>query len=71
MNPKRLYALGMCFTIGLPLATAYIDPGTGGLIIGPAWQFIVGIVTVITAFILKFFYNPIKSNLLKILKRQH
>jgi len=41
-------------------ALAYIDPGTGGMIIGSIWPFIVAVFAAIGGFFLKFF-RPIKT----------
>lgn len=40
---------------------AYIDPGTGGVIIGTIWPLIVIVFTTISAFIVKRFWKPIKG----------
>ena len=42
----------------------YIDPGTGGMIIGGAiWPFIVAVFAAIGGFFVKFFWKPIKRGL--------
>ena len=46
-------------------ALAYIDPGTGGAIIGSIWPLIVIIFSTIGAFIVKWFWTPIKSTFSK------
>ena len=46
---------------------AYLDPGTGGAIIGSIWPLIVIIFSTIGAFIVKWFWNPIKKVFSKII----
>ena len=42
-------------------ALAYIDPGTGGMIIsGGIWPFIAAVFAAIAGFLLKYFFEPIK-----------
>lgn len=49
---------------------AYIDPGTGGMIIGNSlWPFIIGIFALIGGFFLKYFFKPIKKGALAIWRR--
>jgi hypothetical protein len=44
---------------------AYIDPGTGGMIIGGGlWPFILAVIVVISGFVIKFFFKPIKKGVL-------
>jgi hypothetical protein len=38
----------------------YIDPGTGGMILGSVWPFILLALGAVAAFFLKIFYNPLK-----------
>jgi len=46
-------------------ASAYVDPGTGGMIVGSAWPFILGILAAICGFFLRYFFKPIKKIFLK------
>jgi hypothetical protein len=48
---------------------AYIDPATGGMIVGSVWPFIIGVLGAIGAFFLRNFYKPIKSNISRIWKK--
>jgi len=48
--------------------SAYVDPGTGGMIIGSIWPFILGILAAIGGFFLKYFFKPIKKTFLKLWK---
>lgn len=45
---------------------AYIDPGTGGMIVGSIWNTIIAILTIIGIFFLKYFLRPVKNLLSKI-----
>jgi len=49
-------------------ASAYVDPGTGGMIIGSIWPFILAILAAIGGFFLKYFFKPIKKIFLKLWK---
>ncbi len=48
---------------------AYIDPGTGGMIVSSIWPVIVSIFVAIGAFFLKFF-TPIKNGFKKLWQRK-
>ncbi|MFH1850239.1 MAG: hypothetical protein ABH879_08745 [archaeon] len=50
-------------------AEAYIDPGTGGMIIGTSAPVFGVIAAAVGAFLLKYFWNPIKKLVRKIFKR--
>ena len=55
--------------IGILLASnavAYIDPGTGGMIAGSLWPFIVGILAAIGGFCVKYFYKPVKKGIIHV-----
>tara|TARA_Y100000310_G_C20390729_1_gene672616 strand:+ start:168 stop:401 length:234 start_codon:yes stop_codon:yes gene_type:complete len=41
-------------------ALAYLDPGTGSAIGGALWPLIIAFFSAIFAFIVKYFWNPIK-----------
>jgi len=49
-------------------ASAYIDPGTGGMIVGSVWPFIIAVLAAIGGFFLKYFFKPIKKTFLKLWK---
>lgn len=51
-------------------AFAYIDPGTGGMIAGSIWPFIVSIFVGIGAFIAGVYRNTIKSTFLRIFRKK-
>lgn len=40
---------------------AYIDPGTGSVIAGSLWPLIVAFFLAVMAFIVKYFWKPIKK----------
>ena len=48
--------------------SAYVDPGTGGMIIGSIWPFILGILAAICGFFFRYFIKPIKKIFSKIWK---
>ena len=51
-------------------ALAYIDPGTGGMIIGGSiWPFILAVFAAIGGFFLKCFFKPIKKGVSFIWKK--
>ncbi|MBU4503005.1 MAG: hypothetical protein KKA79_10505 [Nanoarchaeota archaeon] len=46
----------------------YIDPGTGGMVIGSIWPVILAIFGAIVAFFIKWFYKPIKNMIFRFKK---
>ena len=55
--------------LGLKAVSAYIDPGTGGMIVSSIWPFILGILAAIGGFFIKYFFKPIKTGVLALWKR--
>lgn len=49
--------------------SAYIDPGTSGMVFGSAWSFILIIFGAIAGFFIKLFFKPIKNMVFKIIKK--
>lgn len=47
----------------------YIDPGTGGMIVGSIWPLILAVLATIGGFFVKRFYKPIKNVFLKFRKK--
>ena len=45
---------------------AYIDPSIGGVLLNTIWPLIIALITTIAAFIIKYFWRPIKSGYSKI-----
>jgi len=62
---KRLICWGLIITQLKPVL-AYIDPGTGGMIVTSAWSAILTILAIIGAFFVKIFFKPIKKTVLTI-----
>ena len=42
-------------------ALAYIDPGTGGVLMSTIWPLIVAVFSAVIAFFVKWFWKPIKK----------
>ncbi len=59
MGRKSLFLI--ITLINLKLATAYIDPGTGGMILSSSGSIIGLILAVIAGFFGKYLINPIKK----------
>lgn len=57
---KILLIMGVIL-LTIPQALAYIDPGTGGMLLGSIWPFIVMIAAAIGGVIVKVFFRPIKT----------
>jgi len=49
-------------------ASAYIDPGTGGMIVGSIWPYILLVLSLIGGFFIKYFFKPIKRTFLRLWK---
>ncbi len=47
-------------------ASAYVDPGTGGMVLNSLWSYIAMFFAAIGAIVLKFFFSPIKERILKV-----
>lgn len=65
---KPRFLLIVCFGI-LVLSEnvfAYIDPGTGGVLLNTIWPLIVALFSVLATFFVKWFWKPIKSTFSKI-----
>jgi len=46
---------------------AYIDPSTGGLFLNTIWPFILTFFATVAAFVVKWFWRPIKKSFSKLL----
>ena len=67
---KTFLILFVIFTGLIFLSTnvlAYINPGTGGAIIGSLWPLILVFFSALGAFIVKWFWKPIKRTFSKVL----
>ena len=67
---KKLILQKSCLLVSAILlytikVSAYVDPGTGGMIIGSVWPFILAILAAIGGFFLRYFFKPIKKTFLK------
>ncbi len=61
MHKYKISCLILLGLIEINAVLAYIDPGTGGMIIGGGvWPFIVAMFAAIAGFSLKYFFKPIK-----------
>lgn len=52
------------FLFLMPFSSAYIDPGTGGLIIRQSGNIFAGILAVIIGFLGAYFWKPLKKAIL-------
>lgn len=64
-----LFIFVFWFFILIKSSIAYINPGTGGIIIGSLWPLIVALFTALVAFLIKYFWKPIKKHLKRLLTR--
>jgi hypothetical protein len=70
MKKNQLLILALSFILASKSALAYIDPGTGGMIIGGSiWPFIVAIFAAVGGFFLKFF-KPVKEKVRSICRKR-
>jgi len=65
---KKKIAIAMIL-LNSQLAFAYIDPGTGGAILGSIWGTVVAVFGLVITFFVTFFIKPIKSWFSKIFRR--
>lgn len=56
--------------LSIETAFSYLDPGTGGAILGSLWPLLVAIFAAIGAFLTKYFWKPIKGVFSKILRKK-
>ena len=52
--------------IAIESAFAYVDPGIGFAISGSLWPLMFAIFSAISAFVVKYFWTPIKKEFLKL-----
>ena len=48
---------------------AYLDPGTGVVIGSSLWALVVALFSAVAAFLIKYFWNPIKRGFSKLFKK--
>jgi len=65
---QRFFFLVLVILLCTTKVSAYVDPGTGGMIIGSVWPFILAILAAIGGLFFKYFFKPIKKTLLKLWK---
>lgn len=73
MRINKILLLAGIILLAVPQALAYIDPGTGGIILGSIWPYIVMIAAAIGGVIVKVFFRPIKklfTNSVSLFKRK-
>ena len=59
---KKVYLLSLFAVFILSgQGYAYIDPGTGGMIVGSIWPIILAFFAAIGAFLVKVFWRPVKG----------
>ncbi len=58
---RKLLIFVICILSLSKITFAYLDPGTGGAIIGSLWPLIVVFFATVGAFLTKRFWNPIKN----------
>ena len=63
---RRILLIISLLIVNSTISLAYIDPGTGGMIAGSIWPMIVGVLTAIGGFCVRYFFKPIKRTVLKI-----
>ncbi|MEM3370376.1 MAG: hypothetical protein QW471_01640 [Candidatus Woesearchaeota archaeon] len=56
----------LTFLLLLPSVSAYIDPGTGGIVVGSIWPYLLFIFSVIAGFFIKILFRPMKKVILKL-----
>lgn len=65
---KKFILIGISL-LSMPLTYAYLDPGTGGVILSSIWPLIVAFFAAAVAFIVKWFWKPIKRSFSKLISR--
>ena len=65
------HALFICLVVLTPqLSYAYIDPGTGATFVGSLAPLLVGLFTGAAAFVIKYFWDPIKRASVRVLGKK-
>ena len=65
-NLRLLFIISVALVVLSKTVFAYIDPGTGGIILNTIWPLIITVFVTIGAFFTKYFWRPIKSFFSKI-----
>jgi len=66
---QMLIIVAVSVALSSEAAFSYLDPGTGGAILGSLWPLLIALFMSIGAFLTKYFWKPIKGIFSKILKR--
>ncbi|MBU1204873.1 MAG: hypothetical protein KKE93_03115 [Nanoarchaeota archaeon] len=69
---QRSFFLVLAILLCTIKVSAYVDPGTGGMIIGSVWPFILAILAAIGGFFFRYLIKPTKkmfSKLWKLIKK--
>ncbi len=69
-NPGRRYLGALISLAALPAALAYIDPGTGGLVLGSTWGLLASALGAVGAFVLFRLIKPLKNRIKDLIRRQ-
>lgn len=65
---KLVYFLVLLITLS-GKALAYVDPGTGGIVVSSVWPMILATLAIIGGFFVKIFYKPIRNIFFKLKKK--
>ena len=68
---SRLIIIAVSIVLSSKVVFSYLDPGTGGAIIGSIWPLVIAIFTSVVAFLTKYFWRPIKGVFSKILRKNN
>ncbi len=63
VNAGRLIFSLILIMSSVSSVSAYIDPGTGGMILGSIWSTIAAVFAIISAFLVRHFIEPIKRRI--------
>ena len=68
MLKKRGILLGVVFfSLTAEAALAYVDPGTGAVVVGSVWPLLAAALSAVVALLVKRFWKPLRSCALRIL----
>ena len=65
---KKISLLAINIILLSNFASAYIDPGTGGIIASSLWPLILAFFSAVGALLVKYFWAPIKKFFVNIVK---
>jgi len=67
---KKLYSYLVFAILLVFISNAYIDPGTGGMILGSIWSSILGFFSLVLGFFGIYFFKPIKRFFKNVFKKK-